>query len=318
MVRLAIVDSEKTANAYAQAADRLGDARVCFTVGSHSVPTATACESWGSLLAGHADDFDAVIVREPVPKRLEEISDAVKNGKHVLCAAPFGSCPDDVDQVYAAAAEAGVCLMAERLFRYHPYSQTLEQALSEGKLGSPGLLRVHDWKPPPLTSSDQSQNETLFPWIDEHVAVANRLFNESPNCVFAKLMSIDLARFGVQIHLGFPSKGMALIDVGHFLPHSPSYFSMSLIGETGAVYADDHHNSHLVWRRDGRVGVPIGFGDEPIRLQLNAFLDAVAGNGAAHESRETRAAIAVSTAVLESSSRNGVACVRGGRYEFDA
>jgi predicted dehydrogenase len=52
----------------------------------------------------------------------------------------------------------------------------------------------------------------------------------------------------VQLHLGFPNGGMALIDHSWTLPPGDSYFSLSLIGSTGAAYADDHHNRQLLFQ----------------------------------------------------------------------
>ena len=49
----------------------------------------------------------------------------------------------------------------------------------------------------------------------------------------------------VQIHLGFPGGGMAIIDYSTSLPQGPGYYFLSMIGSKGAAYADDHNNVNL-------------------------------------------------------------------------
>ena len=40
---------------------------------------------------------------------------------------------------------------------------------------------------------------------------------------------------------------MAMIDVAASLPSGGDYFSLTMIGGTGAAYADDHHNMNLLY-----------------------------------------------------------------------
>jgi hypothetical protein len=46
-------------------------------------------------------------------------------------------------------------------------------------------------------------------------------------------------------HLQFSSGGMALLHVCQLPQGTEAYESIHLIGATGAVYGDDHHNTHL-------------------------------------------------------------------------
>ena len=52
----------------------------------------------------------------------------------------------------------------------------------------------------------------------------------------------------VQVHLGFAHGGMALIGVANTLPPGDGYRSLTLIGSSGAAYADDHHQTQLLYR----------------------------------------------------------------------
>ena len=113
--------------------------------------------------------------------------------------------------------------------RYLPSRQLIRQQL-DAVLGQPGLLRLHRWQTeaaPPLRDLD------LIRW----------LMRQAPERVFALANGASL-----QIHLGFPGGGMALLDLVTTLPNGDGYVSLSVIAASGAVHADDHHNVQLAYR----------------------------------------------------------------------
>jgi hypothetical protein len=113
--------------------------------------------------------------------------------------------------------------------RYHPKHQLIRQQLDAGRLGEPGLLRLHRWEAAPLRLRDLD----LVHWY----------FGKAPNLVYATANPSC-----TQIHLGFPGGGMALLDYATRLPNGDTYYSMSLIGAHGAVYADDHVSMQLAYQ----------------------------------------------------------------------
>ena len=116
-------------------------------------------------------------------------------------------------------------------WRFLPETSAVHASLTSGQLGQPGLLRIHHW----ITSAADARTAAL-PQID----LAHWLFASPPQSVHA------LERPGyLQLHLGFPQGGMALIDVATGRPGNAGYYSLHLIGSGGAAYADDHRNAHL-------------------------------------------------------------------------
>ena len=81
------------------------------------------------------------------------------------------------------------------------------------------------------------------------IEIAVRLFGSLPERLFT-LGDFESTGY-IQIHLGFPGGGMAVIDYSRGLPGHADYDSLSVIGSSGAAYADDHHNSHLLYSSDG-------------------------------------------------------------------
>ena len=80
--------------------------------------------------------------------------------------------------------------------------------------------------------------------------------------------------------MGFADGRMALIDHYQALPAGDNYFSLSLIGSRGAVYADDHQNMQLLYRGDSPSALRTGPGNHHVLAQLQEFVDAIGQNRA--------------------------------------
>ena len=79
----------------------------------------------------------------------------------------------------------------------------------------------------------------------------------------------------IQFHLGFASDGMAMIDVATSLPSGGDYFSLTMIGGTGAAYADDHHNMNLLYSGGQPNALRASQGRADLFGQLQEFVDAI-------------------------------------------
>lgn len=174
--------------------------------------------------------------------------------------------------------------------RYLPSRQLIRKQLA-GPLGEVGLLRLHRWEPPSANESNLLRDIDTTLW----------LVGKQPDRVFALEQRSTSGRC-VQVHLGFPGGGMALLDFDNRLPRGDGYQSLSVIAASGAAYADDHQNTQLVFRR----GHPEAVRTEERSGQLAAiaqeFVDAVrAGRDLMTENAASwRAVFAVAAAVEQS------------------
>ena len=184
-----------------------------------------------SLAAGTGGDgeFDAAVVDCSA-----DAAGAIAAGKHVLVGAPVADSLEETEELLKAADEAGVFLAVGGLPVNVPANRVILDRLSSGKLGEPGLLRVHCW-------SGES-GRALASKLYGHIDLAIRFFGSSP----AELYSVARGEQSyLQVHLGFAGGGMAVLDFSDRLPAGQGYDSLSLIGSSGAAYSDDHHNTHL-------------------------------------------------------------------------
>jgi predicted dehydrogenase len=144
--------------------------------------------------------------------------------------------------------------------RFLPSRQLIRQQLDAGKLGDPGLIRIHRWEAGAL-NGEFVRDLDLILWY----------FGAEPNVVHA----VGHAR-GTQIHLGFPGGGMAMLEHAS-VPAGDAYYSLSLIGASGAAYIDDHANMQLVFRGDAPRAVRTDEGISQWSALVQAFADRVAG-----------------------------------------
>ncbi len=196
-------------------------------------------------------------------------------GQHVLLATE--SClPNEVLEAFSVtASRENVRLSVVNPDRCLSSRQLIKQQLDAGKLGDVGLVRLHRWEP---VSTDNSLSPRGMPAPLVHdLDLVLWLIGKTPDLVYAieqKANERDDSpgRF-VQVHLGFPGGGMALIDYTNRLSPGDGYQSLSVIGSAGAAYADDHQNTQLVYRGGRPLAVRADEGVKQLAALLQEFVD---------------------------------------------
>jgi len=130
-----------------------------------------------------------------------------------------------------ARLQDGLRIMPAHEWRFRPKILPMHAALLEEKLGKPGLLRLHQWFAP-----EDCLRQRMMGALD----LARFFFGGLPVLHHSIQQSQSLL-----CHLQFASGGMALLHVCQLPQGTEAYESIHLIGATGAVYGDDHHNTHL-------------------------------------------------------------------------
>jgi predicted dehydrogenase len=156
-------------------------------------------------------------------------------------------------------------------FRFLPSVVAVKESLRSGKLGAPGLVRIHHWQ----TAAAGDALQALGPQLD----VACWLVDQPPTVLLAQSRPAQPAatsRDYLQVHLGFADDRMAVIDCATSLAAGDDYYSLSVIGSTGAAYADDHHNMQLLFRGGHPQAIRTSQGDRVLLATLQEFLDATA------------------------------------------
>ena len=219
---------------------------------------------------------DAILFLEAPRSAIPLIQSCLTEGRHVLVtAATWLSC-DVLESLSTSADHSGAKFAIVNPDHFRPSRQLIRQQLEAGKLGLPGLVRMHRWEAAPASWRAFEKLPSPLAW---DLDLALSLFSRPPTLVYASEAS-RLDRQSnpgrtIQVHLGFSEGGMALIDYSSALPGGADYQSLSVIGSAGAAYADDHQNMQLLYQGDHPRAVRA---DEGVRQLVNLtqdFLDAL-------------------------------------------
>ena len=212
--------------------------------------------------------------------------------------------------------------MVGQPMRFMPFQQVVFKSLTAGKLGVPGLLRIHHWRSTndrecgDANHEDKQIGESV---VIHEVDLACWFFDAAPDTVYAvgRGVTNGVSLEYTQVHLGFPDGGMALIDCTNQLTSSSCpYYSLSMIGSTGAAYADDHYNMNLLFRDGNPTALNVGQGHDYVRLQLQEFINAIQDDREPLTTGEDgRRAMAVAQAAARSLASHRRAQRVGERYE---
>ena len=93
---------------------------------------AHSCGTEAELLA---QDLEAVYIATPPNVHCRQTVQAALAGKHVLCEKPIAVTTDEVDQMEAACAKAGVKFMLAWCMRQNVYNKKMRELVQAGALG---------------------------------------------------------------------------------------------------------------------------------------------------------------------------------------
>lgn len=213
-------------------------------------PDALSCELAARLHDVTVEPFSAevpstctaVAVLDPPPDVLEWTDRWLGSGRDVLLLPGSWLSRAALDRLSATADASGAQLAVLNPERFRPSRRLMQEQLDSGRLGQPGLVRLHHWEHSTGTPDDLPHS--LLRDLD----VVHSLMDAPLDVVYARELhpSAPAGRC-VQLHLGFTGGGMALVDYVEGLPTRAGYQFLSLIGSSGAAYADDHQNTQLVF-----------------------------------------------------------------------
>ena len=104
----------------------------------HGIPRAYS--SYKELLAD--PDVDAVYVSVPNSLHAEWAIRALDQGKHVLCEKPFSSDSTMAVKAFALAEANGLLMMEAFMYRHHPQTKAVTDAIERGVIGEPRFVRA--------------------------------------------------------------------------------------------------------------------------------------------------------------------------------
>ncbi len=237
-------------------------------------------------------ELDAVVIATPVPTHYALAKQALEAGKHVLVEKPPAMKGQEMDELVTLAAERDLVLMPGHLLLYHPGVRKLKELVDSGELGD--VLCVYTNR---QNLGIVRANENALWSLGVHdLSVILWLIGEDP--VEAVAHGRDFLNKGVEdvvfCYLRFPSGKIAHMHLSWLDPHKMR--KMTVVGNEKMVVFDDMELERKVtvyekgpWKqsagygewqtRTGDIHIPKIDTSEPLRLECQAFLDLIAGEG---------------------------------------
>jgi predicted dehydrogenase len=256
-------------------------------------PNATMHADYDELLAD--DSIDAVVVATPVPTHYALAKRALEADKHALVEKPPAMRASEMEELVVLAAERGRVLMPGHLLLYHPGVQKLKELIDAGELGE--VLCVYGNRQN-LGKIRRDEN-ALWSLGVHDLSVVLYLLDEEPTEIIAH--GRDFLTKGVEdvvfCYLRFPSGRIAHMHLSWLDPHKMR--RITVVGREKMVVFDDMDidrkvtiydkapeskpTSYGEWlTRTGDVFSPKIPNVEPLKVECQAFLGLIDGDGDAH------------------------------------
>jgi predicted dehydrogenase len=253
-------------------------------------PGARATTDFAELLDD--PELDAIVIATPVPTHFALANRALEAGKHVLVEKPPAMKGSEMDELVRLASDGDLVLMPGHLLLYHPGVRKLKELVDAGDLGE--VLCVYTNR---QNLGIVRTNENALWSLGVHdLSVILWLIGEDPSEAVA--YGRDFLTAGVEdvvfCYLRFPSGKIAHMHLSWLDPHKMR--KMTVVGREKMVVFDDMELERKVtvyekgpWKqseaygewqtRSGDIHIPKIDTSEPLRLECQAFLELIAGDG---------------------------------------
>jgi predicted dehydrogenase len=288
-LRLGILSTARI-NAMILAAARASERVQVVAVASRSAARARAYAAENEIAAAYGSyqdllgsrEIDAVYISLPNALHVEWSIRALESGKHVLCEKPFDPDPSEVERAFDVAEAAGLVLMEAFMYRHHPQTATLVGLVRSGAVGELRLVRSFlGFRLDDPADVRMRRDLAGGAFLDAGcytVSIARLLAGE-PESVAAEQV---LGETGVDVafaaSLRFPGGVLGQLGASFLVPLRRE---LEVLGSEGSLRSRDpfrpNRDGALVLERDAETAERIEPApDDPYRLQLENFADAVA------------------------------------------
>ena len=243
----------------------------------------------GSFADALADDtVDAVSIATPVPTHYTLAKQALEAGKHVFVEKPPAMRGEEMEELVGLAQASDKVLMPGHLLLYHPGLRKVKELVDAGDLGDVACVYGNRQNLGVIRSNENA----LWSLGVHDLSVILWLLGEEPSEAVAH--GVDYLQKGIEdvvfCFLRFPSGKVAHMHLSWLDPHKMR--KMTVVGREKMVVFDDMELERKVtvyekgpwepaqtygeWRtRTGDIFSPKIANDEPLRLELQHFLQLV-------------------------------------------
>jgi UDP-N-acetylglucosamine 3-dehydrogenase len=227
---------------------------------------------------------DAVDIVTPADSHRAIAGECLAAGRHCFVEKPLTTTVAEGRELEAAARAAGRVVQVGHIFRFHPVTATLREALGAGRIGAVRYAtgRFAGFKRPRsdagVTHTDALHYFDLFAYLFDRPATSVAALQRDYLGRGLDDLSVTIVHYG-----DIPT----VIEASYFVPGT--HRDCMIVGERGSLVADyggatvtlhlgEFKKSGAGWEAvdTGKEELPV-HGEEPLRRELQSFLDACAG-----------------------------------------
>lgn len=265
---------------------------------SSSYPAITTVEDAGAVFA--SDDIDAVVISTPAQTHYALTVAALAAGKHVLVEKPMATSTSEVDEIGRLAREKGLVAMVGHTFLYNPAVRYLKGLIDADELGDIRYIYSQRLN----LGRIRSDVDALWNLAPHDISIIQYLLG-NPVPVAVHRTGMDFVQKGIDdvvfLNIEYPDKVLAHVHVSWLDPHKVR--SLTVVGSKKmAVYDDMAEHKIAIYdkgiepkavlgesmdydqvkppafvHRSGDIHYPAIPWKEPLRLEIDHFLDCIEG-----------------------------------------
>jgi myo-inositol 2-dehydrogenase / D-chiro-inositol 1-dehydrogenase len=234
------------------------------------------------------EDIQAVVICSSTDTHARIIEEAAQAGKHIFCEKPIALDLPSIDQALSTVERCGVKLQIGFNRRFDPDFQRVHQAVQQGEIGQPHLLRIvsYDPEPPPIEYIRVSGGLFLDMTIHDF-DMARFLIGSNVEEIFVMAAALDnpaIAEVGdvdtAVITLRFSNGVIATIANSRRAVYGYDQ-RVEILGSTGAVHTSNNYantavisDAHNV-RRDLPLNFFLERYSKSYAAEMVSFVDAI-------------------------------------------
>jgi predicted dehydrogenase len=268
-------------------------------------------------LAAMLPDVDVVDLCTPTHLHAEMISLAAAAGKQIVCEKPLARSVEQAQTAMKACNKAGVRLLVAHVVRFFPEYALAKQAVLEGKIGKPGIVRLSrgSYRPKKQTGNwflDENKSGGILMDLMIHDYDYARWIAGEVESVYAK--NISAAHPEASVNYGLvilKHRDGALSHIAGAWAYPPPTFrtSFEIAGDAGLILFDSDATAPIrnLILKNGQgdspdVGLPSSpVSESPYTTQIKEFYRALSeGKPARVSAEDGLAAVQIAEAALES------------------
>jgi predicted dehydrogenase len=238
---------------------------------------------------------DAVILSTPISTHYELARRCLEAGKHVLVEKPLATTSEDADELVKLAAEQGLALMCGHTFLFSPPVRRVRAYIESGELGNVYFisssrvnLGLHQKDVSVIWDLAPHDFSILNYWLGEAPVAITTVGRDSIVDGVADVAFVNLSYesgliANVELSWLSPSKLRRTVVVGSekMVVYDDGATEQIRLFDHGVVYSDpESFGEFQLAYRTGDILSPRLETEEPIAIQLRAFLEAIAAGRA--------------------------------------